>query len=320
MGEIVAEDATAVPGIDLSAGPGPAGRLWGVVRCMRPRQWIKNLACFAGLIFSGQLLRLGSLGRAGLAFAGFCLAASAVYLLNDVYDRKLDRQHPGKRSRPVASGLLPPSWALSAAALLLAAAVASSVPLGRTCAAVLGMYLALNVAYSLRLKHTLLLDVVIIACGFVLRVLYGVYAIGVLPSPWIALCMFFLALFLGFAKRRSELKEVGTLGEHRRPVLRKYDVAYLDHQLGIAAAMAISSYSLYTVMGRPGDASLVITVPLVAYGVCRYMYMVQVHGKGDMPERQLVSDPVSLAIVGLWAALCTACLYTRVFQGFFLER
>ena len=219
---------------------------------MRPRQWIKNLACFAGLIFSGQLLRLDALGRAGLAFAGYCLAASAVYLLNDVCDRELDRQNPKKRRRPVASGLLPPSWALSAAALLVAAAVATSAPLGRTCSAVLGAYLALNVAYSLRLKHTLLLDVLIIACGFVLRVLYGVYAVRVLPSPWIALCMFFLALFLGFAKRRSELKEVGALGEHRRPVLAKYDVAYLDQQLGIAAALAICSYALYTVTGRRG--------------------------------------------------------------------
>jgi 4-hydroxybenzoate polyprenyltransferase len=300
-----------------SEAASPVDRLEGLLRAARPRQWIKNLACFAGLIFSGRLFQEQAIAQACLAFAGFCLASSGIYLLNDVLDRSFDRLNPEKRGRPIASGLVPVSWALAASAVLMASALASSLLLAPLCRAVLACYLGLSGAYSVRLKHTVLLDVIIIALGFVLRVLYGVYAIEVKPTSWIVLCMFFLALFLGFAKRRGELQLMGDDEPHRRPVLGKYRVGYLDILLAMTATMAILCYALYTVTGRHGNASLVVTVPLVTYGITRYMLLVMVQGEGDTPERLLVSDRVLIAIVAAWVLLCVLVLYKNVHM--FLE-
>jgi 4-hydroxybenzoate polyprenyltransferase len=293
-------------------------RLQGLVRSMRPRHWIKNLACFAGLIFSGKLAEgAPAVGRAALAFASFCLAASSIYLVNDVFDRQFDRVNPSKRGRPIASGQTPVSWALSAAVALFAFALALSWPLGPRCLAVLACYTGLSVAYSARLKHTVLLDVFCIALGFVLRVIHGVYAVGVeRPTTWIVLCMFFLALFLGFCKRRSELnhsrasRNLDSNHAHaKRPVLGKYDIEFLDKMLIVTATMAILCYALYTSTGRPDNPSLAVTVPLVAYGVFRYLFMVTVLGSGETPEVQIFSDRVSIAIVALWAILCGVIIY-----------
>ncbi|CAN5893225.1 decaprenyl-phosphate phosphoribosyltransferase [soil metagenome] len=290
------------------------GRLRGLVRAARPRQWIKNLACFAGLIFSGQLFVTEAIWGALLAFAGFSLAASCIYLINDVCDRKIDRGNPRTRTRPIASGLVPPSWALASAALLALAALALTLPLPTICWMILASYLVMNLAYSVRLKNAVLVDVLIIAIGFVLRVVHGVYAVEVRPSPWIVLCMFSLALFLGFAKRRAELGRVGSneQGDHARPVLAWYRVEFLDRCLVMTATMAVLCYALYTINGRSGDATMVITVPIVFYGILRYLLLVTVHGSGESPERQIFVDRVSMAIVLLWTALCVAILYAGV--------
>jgi 4-hydroxybenzoate polyprenyltransferase len=284
-------------------------RLAGLVEAARPRQWVKNFACFAGLIFSGNLLRERSVVEALLAFVGFCLASSAIYLFNDVCDRALDRLNPDKRTRPIASGRVPVSWALGAAAVLATFAALSAVALPMVCWGLLAVYLVMNVAYSLKFKHTVLLDVGFIAFGFVLRVLYGVYAVEVKPSSWIVLCMFFLSLFLGFAKRRGELNQMGDDEPHRRPVLGKYRAGYLDTLLAMTATMSILCYALYTVNGRPGNATLVVTVPLVFYGVARYMLLVMVHGAGESPDKLLVTDRVLLGTAALWVGLCILILY-----------
>ena len=290
-----------------------ASRLLGLVEASRPKQWIKNLACFAGLVFSGLLFHERPLVRAFASFGGFCLAASSVYLLNDVCDRDLDWANPSKRKRPVASGVVPAQWALGASAVLMFVALVSGWMLSPICAGLMATYLVTNVAYSVRLKHAVLLDVGVIAFGFVLRVLYGVYAVEVKPTSWIVLCMFFLALFLGFAKRRGEMARMDAEEEpFRRPVLAKYRTSFLDMQLGMTATMAILCYALYTVTRHPGNASLVVTVPLVTYGVLRYMLLVMVHGEGDAPEKLLVSDRVLLGIGVLWVLLCVAILYTKV--------
>jgi 4-hydroxybenzoate polyprenyltransferase len=308
---------------DGTVGPEPVAlasvsdRLEGLLRSARPQQWVKNLTCFAGLIFSGRLFLTHAIAQACLAFAGFCLASAGVYLWNDVYDRPFDRLNPKKRERPIASGLVPVSWALTAAVVLMAGALASALLLAPLCPAVLACYLGLSIAYSVRLKHTVLLDVNIIALGFVLRVLYGVYAIEVQPTSWIVLCMFFLALLLGFAKRRGELHLMGDDEPHRRPVLGKYRVGYLDILLAMTATMAILCYALYTVTGRHHNATLVVTVPLVTYGITRYMLLVMVHGEGDAPERLLVSDRVLLATVAAWVLLCIVVLYGKL--DMFLE-
>ena len=296
-----------------AAAPAPTSlRLIGLVRAARPRQWVKNFACFAGLIFSGQLFLPWSVARAVLAFAGFSLAASAVYLLNDVCDREHDRVNPSKRKRPIASGLVPPSWALAASGALVVVAVGSAAVLSPLCAALMTVYLVTNVAYSIRLKHAVLLDVAVIAFGFVLRVLYGVYAVRVQPTSWIVLCMFFLALFLGFAKRRGEIHRMGDDDPFRRPVLAHYSTTFLDILLSMTATMAILCYSLYTVTGYQGNATLVVTVPLVTYGVIRYMLLVMVRGEGEAPEKLLVSDPALIATALVWVSLCVLIIYSRV--------
>ena len=300
-------------GETAQTAPAPTWRrALGLARSMRPRQWIKNFACFAGLLFSGLLFRWGAVGAACVAFVGFCLASSGIYLINDVIDRPLDREHPGKCRRPIASGLVPGSWAIGAAVLLMAAAMATSLALPPVCRLVLAAYLVMTLAYSIRLKHTVLLDVVLIALGFVLRVMYGVYALGRKPTSYIVLCMFFLALFLGFAKRRGELSLIGDGATRRRPVLRKYSVAYLDQQLNMTAAMAILCYALYTVTGYQGNATLVTTVPLVYYGISRYLILVKIHGSGDAPERQLLGDWILMAIVALWAGLSALIIYGNI--------
>jgi 4-hydroxybenzoate polyprenyltransferase len=284
----------------------------GVVLATRPGQWVKNLACFAGLIFSGQLFDERAALRALLAFAGFCLAASAVYLLNDVCDRPLDRLNPSKRMRPIAAGLVPVSWALSASLTCTILALALGWWLSPVCAALTAVYIASNLAYSLRLKHAVLLDVAVIALGFVLRVLDGVYAVEVKPTAWIVLCMFFLALFLGFAKRRGEIHRMGEDEVLRRPVLAKYRSTFLDTLLAMTATMSILCYSLYTVTGHQGNATLVVTVPLVTYGVTRYMLLVIVRGEGEAPEKLLSSDRVLLATAALWVILCVLIIYSKI--------
>jgi 4-hydroxybenzoate polyprenyltransferase len=291
--------------------PRPASRVVGLVRAARPLQWVKNLACLAGLIFSGRLFEAQAIAGACLAVAGFSLAASGAYLLNDVCDRPFDRLNPKKRERPVASGLVPPAWALAAAAALMTAALLTSLFLPFICTILMAAYLAMTLAYSLGLKHAVLIDVGIIALGFVLRVLYGVYAVEVKPTSWIVLCMFFLALFLGFAKRRGELQH-GQGGEpSRRPVLVKYRTGYLDMLLAMMAAMAILCYALYTVTGRPGNATLVITVPLVTYGIIRYLILVVIDGAGEAPEKLLVTDRALIATAVIWAVMCIFILYNH---------
>jgi 4-hydroxybenzoate polyprenyltransferase len=293
------------------AGVGPRTLLY-LAQAARPRQWIKNFACFAGLVFSGRLFDERAIVQSVLAFAGFCLAASAVYLLNDVVDRRVDRLNPSKRDRPIARGLVPAVWAVAASALLGATSVVLTLWLAPLCSMVLALYLVTNIAYSLRLKHTVLLDVLIIAFGFVLRVLHGVYAIEVKPTAWIVLCMFFLALFLGFAKRRGEMHLMGQTEPFRRPVLSKYRIGYLDLLLGMTATLAILCYALYTVTGHRGNASLVVTVPLVTYGVARYLLLVTVDGEGEAPEKLLVSDRILLATGALWVASCVLVIYTKL--------
>lgn len=301
----------------MRAGAPTAGTSWrrkaaGLVAASRPRQWVKNLACSAGLIFSGRLFEWVAVGDAALATLGFCLASSSVYLLNDVCDRRDDAANPRKRTRPIASGVVPVGLALIASAILALAALASTAPLPRPCTWILAAYLAMTAGYSLRLKHTVLLDVILIALGFVLRILDGVYAVSVPPSPWIVLCMFFLALFLGFAKRRSELGRGEDADPRRRPVLVKYRTDFLDQLLGMTATTAILCYTLYTLLGRPGGETLVVTVPLVVYGIYRYLLLVVVHEAGGAPDRDLLEDPLLVATVILWVSACVLIIYLDV--------
>ena len=277
----------------------------------RPRQWIKNLVCLAGLVFSGQLTDGSAVLGAAVAFVGFCLLSSGVYFVNDIHDRHHDRHNPLKAHRPIASGRLSVNVAELVAALLMCGGMGVLSLLGWRCGVVAGIYLLMSLLYCVRLKHTVIVDVMCISLGFVLRMLAGVFAVGALPTAWIVLCMFFLSLFLGFAKRRGELANRRGAARRGRPVLADYSLPLLDLLLAMTATMAVVCYALYTVTGRDTPA-LVVTIPLVVYGVVRYMLLVMVRNRGELPDELLVHDRMLHGAVAAWALVCAAVLYGKV--------
>lgn len=279
-----------------------------LVRAFRPRQWIKNCACLAGLIFSGKLLHSAAQIEAVAVTMMFCAGASAIYIVNDLFDRKKDRLNPRKAHRPIASGALPIPMAILGGLACLAVSAGLAMFLSPACAGVLILYLVMNLAYSVNLKHAVLADVMIIAMGFVLRVLAGVFAVHAPPSPWIVLCIFFLALLLGFAKRRGELSHLRTNATAHRPVLHKYTLQYLDALLAIMAAMTIACYAIYTVESPHKNNNLIITIPPVVYGIARYMLLVLVRGR-QSAEEILTTDKPLMGTVLIWIGLCVAVLY-----------
>ena len=292
------------------ASPSAATVARALVRQLRPKQWVKNLTCCAGLIFSGLLFTPAAQGEAALACAAFCLASSCIYIVNDFIDRENDRRNPRTSKRPLATGELPVWVAAVALGVLLSASIGISAFLGPACLGVLAIYAAQGVLYSVSLKRVVAVDVMCIAVGFVLRVLYGVYAVGVLPTPWIILCMFFLALFLGFSKRHAELNAAD--GPHAaRPVLMKYRTDYLQALIVVSATTAILSYALFTVTSHR-NATLVVTVLPVMYCVCRYLLQVMVGGRGESPDETLLADRRILLGIVVWVVAFVAISYGDV--------
>jgi 4-hydroxybenzoate polyprenyltransferase len=281
---------------------------FALVRAMRPRQWIKNAACLAGLIFSRQLFNGLAQASALLATLMFCAASAGIYLLNDLCDSESDQRNPRKARRPIASGLLPRRVALMGclAALVVSGLLAWAV--GPSCMCVLALYLGMNLVYSFRLKHAVLADVMVIALGFVFRVLVGVYAVQARPTAWIVLCIFFLALLLGLAKRRAELAALKDRAAAHRPVLALYTLPYLDSLLAIMGAMTVVCYAAYTVNSPHNNVTLIMTVPPVVYGIARYLLLVMVRG-GQAPEEMLTRDKGLITAVVIWVGLCVAILY-----------
>jgi 4-hydroxybenzoate polyprenyltransferase len=291
--------------------PRPSSVLRALLIELRPTQWVKNFACFAGLIFSGRLFQVASQLEALIGFGSFCFASSSIYILNDYFDREKDRHNPRTASRPLASGALPLGVAAIAFMALLLATWIGSVSLGRSCALVMLAYGALNVFYSIQLKEIVIADVMCIALGFVLRVMYGVYAVGSQPTPWIVLCMFFLALFLGFAKRKAELVHVRDETRRTRPVLNKYASNYLDVLLTMSSTMAILCYATFTVASHR-NPTLVITIVPVVYCVYRYMLQVIMHAHGESPDKVLVSVKRLWLGIFCWLYSYVAIYYCNV--------
>ena len=274
------------------------------LKLLRPHQWIKSGFVFVGLIFGHAWHDAGTVQQVVLAALAFSLAASAVYVGNDLADRERDRQHPQKCRRPLASGAIGVGAALAvgAACLLMAGLLAWQV--SPTVFAIVGAYLLLNVGYTLGLKHVVLLDVFIIAAGFMLRILAGTLGVGIAPSHWLLLCGLMVTLFLGFAKRRAELMALdGDAGGHRK-VLEDYDPALLDKLIGVCAAATIVTYSLYTVSADTatlhGTHGLVATVPFVVYGMFRYLFLLHRRGGGGDPAAELLRDRHLLLAFGGW--------------------
>ena len=263
---------------------------------MRPLQWSKNLLVFAGILFAAEYDEPAKWFAAFAAFAAYCAASSAAYVFNDVLDADQDRLHPLKRDRPVARGALSRDRALVAAAVLAALALAIAAALGWASLAYMAGFLALQVAYSVRLKHVVLIDVIAIAGLFVIRAAAGAEAVNVRISPWLIVCTALLALFLALAKRRGEL--VSAIGA--RSVLDGYSLPLVDQLVTVVVACTIVAYSLYTFNAREGSA-MMATIPFVVFGLFRYLLLMHREELGEEPERVLLTDVPILATVAAWA-------------------
>lgn len=297
------------------------------VRAMRPSQWSKNALVLLAIIFARRLTDLPVVGRGLVAFAAFCFAASAVYIFNDILDREQDRLHPLKRLRPLASGQLPLRVAVWTGTLCLVAAAVltgflSLWALPRVAdpfalwggspflfSLTISGYMALNVAYSLWLKHQVLWDVFIIAAGFVLRAVAGAFAAPVPISPWFYLCTMFVALLLALGKRRAELLQLSDGAVSHRQNLREYSVLLLDQLVAIVVTSALITYSLYTFQSDTGSHALMVTIPFVIFGIFRYLYLIYVRADGDRPDELLWKDRQILACVALCVVVVMAILY-----------
>jgi 4-hydroxybenzoate polyprenyltransferase len=287
--------------------------LSGLVAAMRPRQWTKNVFVLAPLVFSQSLTDPRALARAGLAFVAFCMAASAVYLFNDLRDREEDRRHPLKKLRAIASGRVSPATAGTAAAVLAAAALACAAGLGLSVAAIVAVYLTLNALYSSGLKAVAILDVLVLSLGFVLRVLGGGEAIGVAVSAWLLLCTIFVSLLLAVAKRRHELILLADGAPDQRRVLDHYSPLLLDQMINVVTAGSVLAYALYSIspetVERFQTRYLVYTIPFVLFGIFRFLYLVY-QGTSDLnPTESMLKDAPFLINLALWAATVTSIIY-----------
>ncbi|MBK9714972.1 MAG: decaprenyl-phosphate phosphoribosyltransferase [Kouleothrix sp.] len=299
--------------------------IFELLRAMRPKEWIKNVFVFAALVFSQDRLwmQLDKVLIVCAAFVLFCMAASAIYLINDLVDIEKDRAHPKKRNRPLASGRLSPTVALVAAIVLLAVtlplAFLVDVTPGESLlhsydfgVALLSYVLIQGVAYSYYLKHVVILDIFTIAAGFVLRAVAGALVLDIRITYWLLMCMGLLAVFLGLAKRRAELilLENGA-GEHRR-ILEEYSLPMLDQMISIITAATIIAYTLFTTsaetLPRTPFPIMLVTVPIVVYLIFRYLYLMYKHGEGGSPADLVIKDVPFIVAGGLWGALVLAIL------------
>jgi len=284
-----------------------------LVRSLRPTQWAKNSFVLAPLVFGRLLGDPRAVGRGLLAVVAFCLASSAVYLVNDLKDREEDRRHPLKRLRPLAAGTLSVPVAVAAAVVLALGAAAIAYALPGKFALALGAYLALNVLYTAGMKHVVILDVMAISVFFVLRVLAGAAATGVVVSSWLILCTIFLSLFLAFSKRRHELVLLADSATEQRRVLSHYSPAFLDQMINVVTASAVVSYALYAVapetVQKYHTENLVYTIPMVLFGIFRYLYLTYQQSGDRNPTEAILRDAPFLINIVLWGLAAVWIVY-----------
>ena len=290
-----------------------------LLRIMRPRHWAKNVFVFAALIFGRQITVPLAFGKAIGAFFCFCLAASAVYILNDIIDRRNDGLHPEKRKRPIAAGTVSISSAAVVSALCVATAIIGSFLLAHNFAAVILAYLVLMIFYSLLFKRMMILDCVVISIGFCLRAIAGAVVVGVFISPWLIICTFALCLFLAFSKRRGELILLGEDSESFRRTLAGYTPELLAHMLDVTSGLAVVCFLLYSMDERTlhifGTNNLVYTTPLVLYCIFRFSLLIQ-QGTYSDPLQLIYRDlPFQIGLV-LWVISCIVIIYaSKLGQG-----
>ncbi len=287
--------------------------LYGLLVEMRPQEWVKNLLVFAGLIFSRSLLDAGNITTSIFGFAIFCLASSGIYIFNDLCDLENDRQHPTKSKRPLASGSLNVNVARVAMVMCFGAAVLGALRLNALFALIIGVYLVTFLAYSVKLKQVVILDVVLIASGFVLRAISGAILIGVAISEWLVLCTSMVALLIGFGKRYHELALLeDTAGKHRAN-LDEYSTTFLRSMMNICGAAAVITYALYTrdenTVARLGSQGMLFTIPFVVYGVFRYLFLVHESSVAGNPVKILFYDQATRLNFILWVTAVVLVIY-----------
>jgi len=286
-----------------------------VVKSMRPAQWTKNLFVFAALIFAQKFFSVPLLFRTAGAFLTFCVISGAFYIFNDLRDREEDRAHPKKSQRPIAKGEISPSEALVLFFVLAAAGLIAAFFLQRGFFLTVLVYFFLQVAYSLKLKQVVILDIFVIAAGFVIRVVAGGLVIAVPISSWLLICTTLLALLLSMGKRRHELILLEDKAIEHRPILKEYSAYLLDQMIAVVTASTLIAYCLYTIsqetVDKFGTSHLVWTAPFVLYGIFRYLYLVHLKGKGGSPEEIIIQDKPMLLNIVLWIGAVILVLYLR---------
>ena len=284
----------------------------GLIKTMRPRQWVKNIFVFAPLIFDVKLFDLHYLAQTLAGFVLLCLVSGTVYIINDLADIEKDRQHPKKRNRPLASGQLGTSVAIIAAVVIPLVALPLGFLLQPIFGAILAGYLLLQIAYSFWLKNVVIIDVMLIAAGFLLRVAAGVPLVDTERfSPWLYICMTLLALLIGFGKRRHELVLLKENANMHRQSLQEYNLSLLDHIISIVTASTLLAYALYTFSaeGLPPNHTMMLTIPFILYGIFRYLYLIHVKGMGGAPEEIALSDRPLQATFLLWGLSVVIVMY-----------
>jgi len=280
---------------------------------MRPRQWVKNTFLFSGLVFSKNLFQAELLMKVSMGFILFCLAASSIYIFNDIQDRQNDSKHPEKGRRPIALGNLPVTQAYFVSVLLGGIALVFASVLDLTFFALLVTYILLNLSYSLKLKQVVILDIMCIAFGFVLRILAGTTLAGIMPSDWLIVCTMTISLFLGFSKRRNELVFMVNHTDNQRKVLADYSIPFLDQMIAMVTACTVMSYILYTVssetVARFGTRNLIFTIPFVLFGIFRYLYLIYHKRIIEEPTDLILMDFSSLFNILLWLGTIILIIY-----------
>jgi 4-hydroxybenzoate polyprenyltransferase len=302
-----------VPADSRSGASGGRSPALSLILSLRPGQWTKNLLVLAPLLFAVRLFDLQSVARAAAGFAIFCALSSVVYLVNDVMDREGDRQHPIKRTRPIASGELTVSVALITAVVIAAGALTGAFFLGWRFGAVSAFYLVLQTLYSTSLKHIVIIDALTLAIGFVLRAIAGAVVIDVVISHWLFVCTILLALFIALAKRRHELVLLADGAASHRPILDEYSAYLLDQMIAVVTASTLIAYIFYTISPETeqkfGTSWLGLTIPFPLYGIFRYLYLVHRREGGGSPSDLLLNDRPLLACVTLWVVAVVLIVY-----------
>ena len=284
-----------------------------IFRSLRPRQWTKNVAIFAALVFAQRLFELQSLRDTIFAFFLFCLLSGSVYILNDLIDIEQDKKHPQKSKRPLASGKLRPSVAITVGTIIMAVSIAISYRLSIPFGMVATAYLILQVVYSFYLKHQVILDVFCVAAGFVLRVVAGAEVIHVPISSWLLICTILLSLFLAMSKRRHELILLEDNAVHHRKILYEYSPYFLDQMISVVTSSTVVAYALYTMseetVKKFNTDNLKFTIPFVIYGIFRYLYLIHQKNEGGSPERILLTDRPLIINILLYGLVVGIVLY-----------